>query len=134
MNYDDVHFGQSDRNCFYHPASSKHIYTIRYPARSGIIREALTLRKWSVFSGYDASSRDFSSLPQLAGLTIRKPVQSRIVYNPSLEVLSIDLGANRYCDVQGNKVYAKVSLPPFESKVLLAADFEVPSPPPATGN
>jgi parallel beta-helix repeat protein len=129
INYDDVHFGQSDRNCFYHPDSSEHIYISRYPARGGIIREALTLQGWAGSSGYDAGSRDFSSLHQLAGLTVRKPVQSRIVYNPSLEVLSVDLGADKYCATQGNKVYGKVSLPPFESKVLIAADFEVPDPP-----
>jgi len=129
MDYDDVHFGRSDRNGFYNPYSSEHIYTSRHPVRGGIIRQALTLQGWSGFSGYDTSSTDFSSLRQSPGLTIRKPVQSRIIYNPSLEVMSVDLGADKYCDVQGNKVHGKVSLPPFESRVLLAADFEVPGPP-----
>jgi hypothetical protein len=128
INYDDVHLGRSDRNCFYHPYSSEHIYISRYPARGGIIRDALTLRGWSAFSGYNASSREFSYLPQSAGVTIREPVKSRIVYNPSLDVISIDLGTDKYCDVQGNKVHGKVRLQPFESRILIAADYEIPAP------
>ena len=129
INYDDVHFGQSDRNCLYHPESREHIYVSRYLAGGRISRQALTLPDWVALSGYDTDSREFSHLRRLAGLTVRMPAKPRIVYNPSLDVLSVDLGADKYCDVQGNRIYGKVSLPPFESRVLIAADFEEPGSP-----
>jgi parallel beta-helix repeat protein len=128
MNYDDVHFGRSDRNCFYNPFDDRHVYVSRYPSRGGTSRKALTLKGWRALSGYDDNSTEFSYLDRFADATIQHPVKSRIVYNASLEVASVDLGADKYCDVQGNKVYGKVSLLPFESKILIAADYDIPAP------
>jgi hypothetical protein len=48
-------------------------------------------------------------------------VKSRIVYNASLDVNTVDLGPDLYCDVQGNGIRGKLVLQPFESKILIAA-------------
>jgi len=47
----------------------------------------------------------------------------RIIYNPSLDVIDIDMESDKYCDVQGNKIYGSVSLQPFESKILIPCEF-----------
>jgi hypothetical protein len=54
-------------------------------------------------------------------MTLARPVKSRIVYNASLDVNTIDLGPDLYCDVQGNGIRGKLVLQPFESKILIAA-------------
>jgi hypothetical protein len=59
---------------------------------------------------------------------LASPRKSGIVYNPTLEVKTIDLEGNKYGDVQGNKISGNVTLLPFESRILIAADFETPSP------
>ncbi len=127
ISYDDVQFGQSDGNRFYNPSSSAHIYVSRYPPEGGVLRENLTLDGWRALSGYDANSVEFSSLDEFTDMTIPRPVKSRIVYNATLDVANVDLGADTYCDVQGNKIYGQVALQPFESKILISADYEIPA-------
>jgi parallel beta-helix repeat protein len=125
INYGDVRFGSSERNCFYHPFSDKHVYVTRRRSIGGLSREALTLKEWHALSGYDDNSTEFSSLDRLADTTIHDPVKSRIIYNASLEPTTIDLGPDEYCDVRGNKVQGQVTLAPFESKILIAADYDI---------
>jgi hypothetical protein len=80
-------------------------------------------------SGYDGDSTEFSVLDQFGGVTIPRPVQSRIVYNDTLDVTSVDLGADTYCDVQGNRVFGTAILQPFESKILISAQYDLPALP-----
>jgi parallel beta-helix repeat protein len=127
INYDDVHFGQSDRNYFYNPYRYSHILVSRYIG--GTVQDDLTLQRWRTLSGYDAKSKEFSYLDQFEDITIDSPIKSRIIYNTSLDVISIDLESDKYCDVRGNKIYGSVSLQPFESKILISSDFEIPDPP-----
>jgi len=54
--------------------------------------------------------------------------RERIIYNPSLDVVTIDLETDKYCDVKGNKIYGSVTLQPFESKILISSGFEIPDP------
>jgi parallel beta-helix repeat protein len=122
MNYNDVRFGQSDRNYFYNPYADTHIHVIRYlTPSSGEHHDFLTLSGWQALSGYDSNSREFSYLSQLPQVTLASPVKSRIVYNASLDVNTVDLGPDLYCDVQGNGVRGKLVLQPFESRILIAA-------------
>ncbi len=122
MNYNDVHFGQSDRNWFYNPYADTHIHLLRYlTPSSGEHHDYLTLSGWQGLSGYDRNSKEFSYLNQLPQVTLASPVKSRIVYNASLDVNTIDLGPDLYCDVQGNGIRGKLVLQPFESKILIAA-------------
>jgi hypothetical protein len=121
INYDDVHFGQSDRNYFYNPYRYSHIFVSRYTGEW--IQDDLTLQRWHALSGYDANSKEFRYLDQFEDITIDPRKDSRIVYNPSLDVISIDLESDKYCDVHGNKIYGSVSLQPFESKILIPCDF-----------
>jgi parallel beta-helix repeat protein len=121
INYDDVHFGQSDRNYFYNPYRTSHIFVSRYTGKW--IQDDVTLWQWRALSGYDANSKEFSYLNQIEDMTIDTRKDSRIVYNPSLEVISIDLESDKYCDVDGNKIYGTVTLQPFESKILIPCDF-----------
>jgi hypothetical protein len=57
-------------------------------------------------------------------MVLASPTKSRIVYNTTLEVQTIDLEGNTYCDVEGNPVSGAVVLQPFESKILIATDSE----------
>ncbi len=130
INYDDVHFGQSDNNYFYNPYNYRHILVSRYKAyEDRWTRDELTLSGWRALSGYDGNSKDFSYLNQFDDITIDSPKKSRIIYNTSLDVISIDLESDKYCDVHGNKIYGSVSLQPFESKILIFSDYEIPDPP-----
>jgi parallel beta-helix repeat protein len=129
INYDNVHFGRSDRNYFYNPYNENHILVSRYSSsQARTISDNLTLRAWYLLSRYDGASWEFSYLEQLPGISLAEPRTSRIVYNPTLGVATVDLAGKEYCDVQGNRVSGKVTLQPFESKILIAADFETPSP------
>ncbi|MFB0552005.1 MAG: hypothetical protein ACETWQ_01720 [Phycisphaerae bacterium] len=121
INYDDVHFGQSDRNYFYNPYRYSHILVSRYSG--GTVQDDLTLQRWRTLSGCDANSKEFSYLDQFEDITIDLRKESRIIYNTSLDVISIDLESDKYCDVQGNKIHGKVTLQPFESKILIPCDF-----------
>ncbi len=122
MNYNDVHFGQSDRNYFYNPYAFIHIFVSRYlTPYSGEWHDYLPLNGWRELSGYDGNSREFSYLEQLPQLTLASSVESRIVYNASLDVNTIDLGPDLYCDVEGNGIRGKLTLQPFESKILISA-------------
>jgi parallel beta-helix repeat protein len=127
MNYDDVHFGRSDDNYFYNPHANRHIYVSRYVGDGDgtirVVQEDMTLGGWRAMSGYDANSKEFSYLDQFEDIMIDTRKDSRIVYNPSLQVISIDLGSDKYCDVDGNKIFGSVSLQPFESKILIPCDF-----------
>jgi parallel beta-helix repeat protein len=125
INYADVHFGRSDNNWFYHPCADRHIRVDWYgPDR----REDLTLDGWRALSGYDGNSKDFAYLDQFPDLVMDHEKRSRIIHNPSLDVIGVDLGTEKYCDAQGRKIYGKVYLQPFESKVLLRADYETLEP------
>jgi len=124
MNYDNVHFGRSDDNYFYNPYNYRHILVSCYKAyEDRWTRDDLTLSGWRTLSGYDGDSKDFSYLNQFDDITIDSPIKSRIIYNPSLDVINIDLESDKYCDVDGNKIYGSVSLQPFESKILIFSDF-----------
>ena len=124
INYDDVHFGQSDRNYFYNPYRYSHIFVSRYSGEW--IQDDLTLQRWRALSGYDANSKEFSYLDQFEDITIDSQKESQIIYNTSLDVISVDLESDKYCDVHGNKIYGSVSLQPFESKILISSDYEIP--------
>jgi parallel beta-helix repeat protein len=130
MNYDDVHFGRSDNNYFYNPHADRHIYVSRYVADEDgairVVREDMTLDGWRGLSGYDGNSREFAYLNQFSDIAIDHQKSSRIIYNPSLEVISVDLQSDTYCDVEGNKISGTVTLQPFESKILIPCDFEIP--------
>ncbi len=129
MNYDGVRFGQSDRNYFYNPYKDSHIFVSWLDPSTNIrTTEDLTLYEWCQLSRYDANSRDFSYLEQRNDLTLASPRASRIVYNTTLEPLTVDLAGKQYCEVQGKKVSGKVTLPPFESKILIALDPNGPAP------
>ncbi|MCP4613210.1 MAG: hypothetical protein GY845_31350 [Planctomycetes bacterium] len=121
INYDDVHFGQSDRNYFYNPYRTSHIFVSRYNGEW--IQDDVTLQRWRALSGYDANSKEFSYLNQFDDITIDSQKNSMIIYNPSLDVISFDLESDKYCDVHGNKIYGSVTLQPFESKILISSDF-----------
>jgi parallel beta-helix repeat protein len=126
MNYDDVRFGQSDRNYFYHPYDHQHIFLSRYPSSGGVRQEDLSLTGWRALSGYDLQSRDFSSLEQHPDISLAEPRTSRIVYNPTLDVAIVDLEGRKYCDVQGNEVSGSVTLQPFEPRILIAVGAPTP--------
>jgi parallel beta-helix repeat protein len=128
MNYDNVRFGRSDRNYFYHPYDSLHIFVSRYPASGGVLQQNLTLAGWRALSGYDAQSKDFSFLEHQDGMPLAEPRESRIVYNPTLDVMTVDLEGKTYCDAQGNKVSGKVTLQPYESKILISLAEPAPEP------
>ncbi len=122
MDYDNVHFGQSDRNYFYNPYAFIHIFVSRYlTPYSGESHDYLPLNGWRELSGYDGNSKEFSYLEQLPEVTLVDPVESRIVYNASLDVNTVDLGPDLYCDVEGNGIRGKLTLQPFESKILISA-------------
>jgi parallel beta-helix repeat protein len=127
LNYNNVKFGQSDDNHFYNPYYDKHVFVSRYDSKANRwIREKLTLREWRESSGYDENSREFSYLDQLDDVTIDRQRKPRIVYNASLDVAGVDLKSAKYCDVRGNRVYGSISLQPFESMILIPAEFEIP--------
>ncbi len=127
--YMDVRLGQSDRNYFYHPYKRTQIHVDHLTSSSQWSHNDFTLDGWRTFSGYDGSSREFSSLTQLDGVVLKDPKLSKIVYNASLDAITVDLGPDKYCDVQGNKIQGAVTLEPFTSKVLIPADFIVPALP-----
>jgi len=130
INYDDVHFGWSDNNYFYNPYNYRHIFVSRYKAyEDRWTLDELTLDQWRRLSGYDEDSREFSYLDRFDDITIDSPIKSRIIYNTSLDVINIDLESEKYCDVDGNKIYGSVSLQPFESKILIFSDYEISEPP-----
>ncbi len=122
MHYDDIHFGRSDRNYFYNPYANAHIQVDHLvAAKNGYSRTTVPLDEWRTMSGYDRDSKDISNLRRLPQVTLANPVKSRIVYNASLDVNTVDLGPDLYCDVQGNGIRGKLTLQPFESKILIAA-------------
>ncbi len=128
IDYDNVRFGQSDRNYFYHPDNTAHIFVERRPAYGGLLDERLTLAGWQALSGYDGHSKDFFSLEYREGITLAEPHRSRIIYNTTLDVKTIDLGADKYCDVEGRPVSGAVILQPFESRILISLAAPTPEP------
>ncbi len=121
MNYDGIRFGQSDRNYFYNPYKDGHIFVSWLDPSTNIrTTQDLTLYGWCQLSRYDANSKDFFHLEQRPDLALASPRASRIIYNTTLSPLTVDLAGKQYCDVEGNKVSGKVTLPPFESKILIA--------------
>jgi parallel beta-helix repeat protein len=127
MDYNNVHFGQSDRNYFYNPYNYTHIFVSRYlTPYSGEHHDYLDLSGWQALSGYDSDSREFSYLDQFEDIIIDPEKKSRIIYNTSIDAINVYLALKKYCDVHGNKIYGSVGLQPFESKILISSDFEVP--------
>ncbi len=122
MDYDSIRFGQSDRNYFYNPYKDSHVF-VSWLDRATNIRTTrdLSLSSWQALSGYDRNSKEYSYLSELPLVRLVRPARSKIVYNASLDVNTIDLGPDLYCDVQGNGIRGKLTLQPFESKILLAA-------------
>lgn len=96
-------------------------------AARGVPQESLSLADWRALSRYDLQSQDFSGLESSAGITLASPRRSRIVYNATLDTTTVDLQDEQYCDVQGNLVSGKVTLPPFESKILIALAEHIPA-------
>jgi parallel beta-helix repeat protein len=127
--YESIRFGQSDRNYFYHPYTDNHIF-VSWLNRQTNIRTTLdvTLDNWRVLSGYDPNSRDFSYLEQRPDLALAGPRASRIIYNTTLSPLTVDLGGEQYCDVEGNRVSGEVTLEPFASRILIALDPSMRDP------
>jgi parallel beta-helix repeat protein len=122
MDYDSIRFGQSDRNCFYNPYNNRHIFVSWLNPSNGVrTTQDLSLSSWRTLSGYDLQSKEFSYLSELPQVTLARPTKSRIVYNASLDVNAVDLGPDLYCDVQGHGIRGKLTLQPFESKILIAA-------------
>ncbi len=135
MNYDGIRFGQSDRNYFYNPYKDSHIFVSWLDPSTNIrTTEDLTLYEWCQLSRYDVNSRDFSYLEQRNDLTLASPRASRIIYNTALSPLTVDLAGKQYCDVEGNRVPEKVTLPPFESKILISLAEPAPEPGQQTAN
>ena len=128
MNYDTVQFGRSDRNYFYNPYDSWHIFVNRYSSYTGWLQGNLTLDDWRALSGYDVKSKEFSYLLYLNGITLASPTKSRIIYNTTLSPTTVDLAGNKYCDVQGNPISGAVVLQPFESKILISLGEPAPEP------
>jgi parallel beta-helix repeat protein len=122
MNYDGIRFGQSDRNRFCNPYNNRHIFVSWLnPDNNVWTTEALSLSSWQARSGYDRNSKEFSYVSELPQVTLARPTKSRIVYNASLDVNTVDLGPDLYCDVQGHGIRGKLTLQPFESKILITA-------------
>ncbi len=129
MNYDGIRFGQSDRNYFYNPYNNRHIFVSWLNPSNGVrTTQDLSLAGWQALSGYDRQSRDFSSLERLDSLFLAYPRKSRIVFNATLDVATVDLEGQKYCDVQGNQVSGSVTLQPFASKILIALGEPTPEP------
>ena len=63
---------------------------------------------------------------QFDDIAIDPEKTSRIIYYASLDVVGTNLGSEKFCDVEGNKIYGKTSLQPFESMILIPCDFEIP--------
>ncbi len=122
LNYNNVHFGQSNNNYFYHPYDPKHVFVSRYVGRR-ILREDLTLSQWRALSGYDGDSKEFSYLDQFKDIKIDRNKKSRIFCNPSLDVVSVDLESRKYCDIEGNKIFGSITLKPFESIILIPSEY-----------
>ncbi len=127
MNYDGIRFGQSDRNYFYNPYNNRHIFVSWLNPSSGVwTTQDLSLAGWQALSGYDRQSRDFSYLERLGKIFLAYLRNSRIVYNATLDVATVDLEGKKYCDVQGNEISGSVTLQPFESRILIAVGAPTP--------
>ena len=118
LDTNDVDFGDSDQNRFYHPQSQRHITVCQY--LGGDPCTAYSLAEWREVSGQDAHSIDLSpSNDQGAGSAL-----SVIFANPSMGTMDVDLAGEEYWDVEGNLVKGKVSLGPFESIVLFPREAQ----------
>jgi hypothetical protein len=80
--------------------TQSHIFVSRYSNDEGrTISDDLTLYEWNLLSWYDGASREFSYLEQLPGLILAEPRTSRILFNPTLDVMTVDLKTRR-CDAE----------------------------------
>ena len=118
--YEDVDFGDSDNNYFYHPDGGKHI-----AVQQNLVHKdrytVYTLAEWTALSGKDANSTDLS--PGIVPDTdLATPI---CLINPSVEPLEVDLAEQEYRDLYGDVVKGTVSVGPFGSVVLF---------PPASGD
>lgn len=113
VEYEDVDFGESDDNCFYHPDGGGHI-AIRRAFDWRNRYTTYTLAAWTDLTGKDAHSRDFS--PQVGvGDASNNPI---CLINPSTEPATFDLADQEYRDEFGNIIRETVSVDPFGSIIL----------------
>jgi len=106
-----------------------------YPmARSGAGAGNFTLSSWQSNTGQDASSKNIgdyykvapyaTSSSSTASSTIfvyNDPSDDAIIhYNETKTIKTIDLGGNKYCDVDNNTVEGAITLNPYSSKILLS--------------
>jgi uncharacterized repeat protein (TIGR01451 family) len=106
--------GTSDHNYFFNPYLAKHI----------AVQGSRSLAEWQAYSGKDADSKEawFSLSPG-------QSPNSRIFYNDTSEIATIDLANTLYLDLDQNPMFGSLVLPPYQSKVLVisgeAADLAV---------
>jgi parallel beta-helix repeat protein len=111
MDYNDVRFGDSDGNYFYHPQGDKHIAV--YKDLGEIVYSTYSIAEWRHLSGEDTHSTDLS----LSNIAMHSG-QPTILGNPSMQTAYFDLGTQQYSGVDGKLVSGKISLGAFESIVL----------------
>ena len=119
VDYNDVHFGDSDDNCFFHPQGEKPIAVLRDLGEGRCT--TYSVAEWHNLSGEDSHSKDLSFPVGLDG----HQQTPAIFMNPSMQTATIDLSGQDYLNIDGNVISGKVSLGSFESIVLfprVAAD------------
>jgi hypothetical protein len=112
VDYNDVNFGDSDNNTFYHPQGGKHIAVVR--DLGGSVCTTYSLAEWRDLSGKESHSKDLSP-SEGSDADPRIPV---IFINPRMETATFDLTGQRYMDVDGKTVEGTIGVAPFESIVL----------------
>jgi hypothetical protein len=97
--------GTSNNNYFFSPYRANHIYA------NGSMR---SLASWRSVSGKDANSKEhwFTLTPGVSP-------NSRIFYNDTAQVMTIDLGTTLYKDLDQNNVSGSLILQPYQSRVLI---------------
>lgn len=110
--YNNVHFGDSDGNYFYHPAVARSIGVYRDVA--GLGYRACSLGEWQRLSSLDRNSRDLSPA---GGATAARDVPT-VFTNPSMAAKTFDLEGQSYRDANGDVVEGTITLGPFASRVL----------------
>lgn len=103
---DSGRLGSSDQNYYINPYLAQHIE----------VQGTRSLADWQAYSGKDSTSKEawFSLSPG-------QPPNSRIFYNDSPVLKTIDLGYTLYLDLDQNPVYGSLTLQPYQSKVLVVS-------------
>ncbi len=94
----------SDYNDFFNP----------YRAANISVSGDKTLAAWQSYSGKDSHSHA-SWFTQTVGTAPR----SVIFYNPTTQTLSVDLGVERYMDLEQRETVGSLSLEPYGSRILI---------------